>query len=223
MASRAVLRQARRGIHSVYGGFKNQGSGAVSSMTSWTSCRGSVNTHYREAPGLEGYSSSGKQLASAVQHDIDRLLASDWTTDYSGFWEDQVALHANTFTNLYDGGVHTLIAPLTELSNYKPEEKTAIKLKLDYLKAAHKWAERTQEIYSAIFDLRTEMQVHVWDAIEREKILAQCTEACENFAKEVPSEFRRKATKDLEWHLWNLRHWVWDAPNVKRAFPVTMA
>ena len=34
--------------------------------------------------------------------------------------------------------------------------------------------------------------------------------------------YRRKAQRDLEWHLYNLRHWVWDAPNVKAAFPITM-
>ena len=50
---------------------------------------------------------------------------------------------------------------------------------------------------------------------------------CFNFSNTPPfvyflHSYRRKATKDLEWHLWNLRSWVWDAPNVKAVFKNTM-
>jgi hypothetical protein len=63
------------------------------------------------------------------------------------------------------------------------------------------------------------MQREVFDALEREKILAGCVVLVEEFKDEVPAEFARKATTDLEFHLSNLRHWVWDAPNAKMYFP----
>ena len=78
-------RVTKRSIHSVYGGFKNQGAGAVGSMTNWKGCRGSMHTHY-PILNLKGFSKDGVQLASAIEHDITRLLAVDWTTDFNGFW-----------------------------------------------------------------------------------------------------------------------------------------
>eukprot|EP01059_Diplonema_ambulator_P025767 TRINITY_DN42868_c0_g1_i1.p1 TRINITY_DN42868_c0_g1~~TRINITY_DN42868_c0_g1_i1.p1 ORF type:complete len:221 (+),score=57.24 TRINITY_DN42868_c0_g1_i1:68-730(+) len=213
----------RRGIHSVYGGFKNQGSGALPSMLGWGSCRGSVNTHFKELPEFKGYTAGGRRLASSLQHDTERLLASDWTTDYSSFWVDQLEAHKLAYTNLYEGGVNPIAGFFTALSSFKPEEAAAIQRQINYFSSVVKWAEEAQDIYSEIFDQRFHMQRGVWDAIEREKILAGCTEMVVDYGNRVPAEFKRKATKDIEWHLWNLRHWVWDAPNTKAAFPRVMA
>eukprot|EP01060_Flectonema_neradi_P004957 TRINITY_DN1327_c0_g2_i1.p1 TRINITY_DN1327_c0_g2~~TRINITY_DN1327_c0_g2_i1.p1 ORF type:complete len:219 (+),score=33.84 TRINITY_DN1327_c0_g2_i1:44-700(+) len=213
---------SKRSIHSVYGGFKNQGAGAIQSLTNWKGCRGSTHTHYPILNNLKGFSSGGSQLISAIEHDINRILAVDWTTDFSGFWADQVATHQNAYTNLYEGGCG-LFGSFVSLKDPPAEEKQHIKARLQYLQSALKWAEQCESNYTEIFDQRFKMQREVFAAPEREMILASCTELCEKFAADVPSEFRRKATKDLEWHLWNLRHWVWDAPRVKAAFPITMA
>eukprot|EP01061_Rhynchopus_euleeides_P035041 TRINITY_DN59083_c0_g1_i1.p1 TRINITY_DN59083_c0_g1~~TRINITY_DN59083_c0_g1_i1.p1 ORF type:complete len:239 (+),score=89.97 TRINITY_DN59083_c0_g1_i1:38-718(+) len=220
VAGRAALQ--RRCIHSVYGGFANQGAGAIGSALSWDSCRGSQNTHFRELRGLEHLTPAGRKLVSSIVHDTERLLAGDWTTDFSGFWQDQVQMHKSEVINLYEGGENPIGALLCGLSSFEPEEKALVLKKLSYLEAAFKAASECQAIYTVIYDQRFRMQREVWDAVEREKILAACTELCEEFAQNVPSEFKRKATKDLEWHLWNLRHWVWDAPNVKAAFKNTM-
>eukprot|EP01064_Diplonema_japonicum_P011734 TRINITY_DN1917_c0_g3_i1.p1 TRINITY_DN1917_c0_g3~~TRINITY_DN1917_c0_g3_i1.p1 ORF type:complete len:221 (+),score=50.65 TRINITY_DN1917_c0_g3_i1:65-727(+) len=220
-----MLRNAlqRRGIHSVYGGFKNQGSGSLPSLFSWGACRGSVNTHFRVLPEFKNYTSQGQKLASSIKHDTERLLANDWTTDYSSFWADQLEAHKLAHTNLYEKGVNPLAGMFTSLSEFKPEEKAAILQQINYFASAVKWADQAQDVYSEIFDQRFVMQRGVTDPIEREKTLAACTEMVVNYSERVPSEFRRKAMKDVEWHLWNLRHYVWDSPNVKSAFPRVMA
>ena len=82
----ACVAAQRRSIHSVYGGFKNQGAGALSSAMNWGDCRGSQNTHFKELAGHENLTSAGRKLLSNIEHNTDRLLACDWTTDFSGFW-----------------------------------------------------------------------------------------------------------------------------------------
>ncbi|KAJ9470139.1 succinate dehydrogenase subunit [Diplonema papillatum] len=217
-----VLASQGRLIHSAYGGFPNQGAGDVASMMSWGACRGSIQTHFRLDNTIEGLSPAGTKLASAIRHDTDRLMHTDWTTDFSAFWDDQVHMHENEYVNLYEGGLNPLISLFTSVENATTEEKDVVKKDLKYLQACHKWANKSNEIYTYIFDERFRMQREVFDPVEREKILASCTEMVEKFRDEVPADFRKKAAKDVEWHLWNLRHWVWDAPATKAVFKNTM-
>merc|ERR1712093_243943 len=101
--------------------------------------------------------------------------------------------------------------------------KAAAETKLNYLKSALKGAQESEKAYSAIANARFRMQREVFDAFEREKILAGCVVVCDDLAANVPSEFKRKATMDVEWHLNNMRHWVWDAPNAKQTFKRRLA
>jgi len=99
------------------------------------------------------------------------------------------------------------------------EAKVYVGSRLALLQSTLKWAKEAEQNYSAIVRARFYMQRNVFDALEREKILAGCVVLVEDFKKKVPAEFARKATADLEFHLNNLRHWVWDAPNAKMHFP----
>ena len=87
-------------------------------------------------------------------------------------------MHQHQVSTLYDG------------VGKCAEEKAAVLKKLRYFEAAFETANECQEIYSEIFDQRFRMQRSVWSAVEREKILAGCTEMCEAFAAKAPAEFR---------------------------------
>eukprot|EP00755_Sulcionema_specki_P040145 Sspe_Gene.114129::Locus_99592_Transcript_1_1_Confidence_1.000_Length_381::g.114129::m.114129 len=97
---RALARGQSRGIHSVWGGFPGR-NGLISDLTGWSNRRGSYVTHFEMRPLPDSYSSKGKYLASMIADDTRRLLATDWTTDFSGFWRDQVEAEQAMFGALY--------------------------------------------------------------------------------------------------------------------------
>lgn len=173
-------------------------------------------------------------LHSALSDDTQRLLRVDWTTELDPFWRDRVESHAVLYDTLYGDatawGVRRLIFGRAAASStaagaegaLSPAQQEA-QSKLAYLRSVLKWAEQCEACYSSIYKARFSMQRGVFCPIEREKILAGCVAMCNTFKAEVPAEFRRKATQDLEWHLGILRHWVWDCPNAKQHFPRELA
>eukprot|EP00756_Hemistasia_phaeocysticola_P005385 Hpha_TRINITY_DN13307_c0_g1::TRINITY_DN13307_c0_g1_i1::g.95372::m.95372 len=210
-----------RGIHTVWGGFDPR-NGWLSALFG-KKVRSSDLTHLPCTGGWD-FSDAGKYLSSAIKDDTRRLLAQDWTHGFDGWWKDQVGAHVAMYNAAYlkqEPGLDFLVKPVD--SPKFEDEKAAVSKDLEYLKSAFKWAAETEKCYSAIFDLKFEMERYEFDPIEREKLLASATELYLDFLARVPAEFKQKAGKELEWHLFGLRHWVWDAPHVKSAFPRVMA
>ena len=161
-------------------------------------------------------------LYSAIQEDIKRLMGVDWTYDFDSMWRDRVDSHHSLYRTLYNRSSMLLCFLVGDASANK-EGRQEMDCVLNQLDSTLKWAEETERCYSAIAKARFQMQREVFEAFEREKILAGCVEVVENFKASVPSEFRRKACAELDFHLGNMRHWVWDCPNAKRTFPRQLA
>ena len=161
-------------------------------------------------------------LYSAIQDDIKRLMGVDWTYDFDSMWRDRLQSHQGLFNTLYKRS-SLLLCFLVGDASANTEGRMEVERALNQLHSTLKWAEETERCYSAIAKARFQMQREVFEAFEREKILAGCVEVVEGFKASVPSEYRRKACAELEFHLGNMRHWVWDCPNAKRTFPRQLA
>ena len=103
---------------------------------------------------------------------------------------DEVAALASEKLNMYHGGENPLFAFCSNVSKATPEEIAIVTEKLSYLQSAFAAANGVQEVYTVIFDERFRMQRGVWGAVEREQILAGCTELYEDFIAKVPAEFK---------------------------------
>jgi hypothetical protein len=179
------------------------------------------NTPSVAKPG-SGLSEPEEYLISALQDDYQRVLGVDWTVEFDPFWKDRLVSHERMFDTLYGHG-QGLRRMLLGNYSHNTEAKQKAEATLNRLRSAIKWAEECERAYSQIFQARFIMQREVFDAFQREKILAGCVEVVENFKAAVPEEFKRKATSDLGCHLGNMRHWVWDCPNAKQEFPRQLA
>jgi hypothetical protein len=163
-----------------------------------------------------------RYLHSALADDTKRLLNVDWTHDFDSFWADLVASHAAMFEVLYGEG-HTLQKWVMGNCSKNAAAKLEASKKLSYLQSALAAAQDTERCHSAIVKARFTMQREIFDAFEREKLMAGVAVLCNEHKARVPAEFRRKATVDLDWHKANMRHWVWDAPIAKAQFPRELA
>lgn len=175
-----------------------------------------------ELPAHIKLSEPEEYLLSAIEDDIKRINAVDWTIEFDSFWGDRVYSHEKLFEILYAGPCNSAVGWAKFIfsdCSANEEAKLYIGARLAFLQSTLKWAKEAEQYYSAIVRARFDMQRTVFDALEREKILAGCAVLVEEFKAKVPAEFARKATTDLEFHLNNLRHWVWDAPNAKMHFP----
>lgn len=176
-------------------------------------------SHY---PGLK-LSPAEEYLFSAMDDDTKRIMAVDWTVEFDSFWVDRVQSHEMMFDYLYSTQKGWMAKWMFGNCSRNTDAKAAATTKLNYLKSALKWAQESEKAYSAIANARFEMQRDVFDPLQREKILAGCVEVSDKLADRVPTEFKRKATMDVEWHVNNMRHWVWDAPNAKQHFKRRLA
>ena len=168
------------------------------------------------------FSEPEQYLISAVEDDAKRIMSVDWTVEFDPFWRDRLRSHEQLFNTLYKPGSGVrkmLIGSATGGEESKNQAEAA----LNRLRSILKWAEECERRYSLIAQARFKMQREVFDPFEREKILASCVEVCDEYKAKVPAEFRRKACSDLEWHLGNMRHWIWDCPNAKQHFPRQLA
>lgn len=193
-------------------------------ITSQSAYRSFNIHHIPQIAAPEGVklSTTEQYLLSAIEDDINRLMAIDWTFDFDAFWRDRVNQHSETFDIMYKPGRGFSKLIFGNHVNHR-EGRALIESKMNRLKATLQWAEETERRFSAIANARFHMQREVWDAFEREKILASCVELVEEFKKNVPAEFYRKSVGELDNHLMNMRHWVWDCPNAKRTYPRRLA
>nr|CCC90964.1 unnamed protein product [Trypanosoma congolense IL3000] len=157
-------------------------------------------------------------LLSHIEDDTKRLLNLSWTYDFDSFWEDRVDSLEKLNDSIYKKSRSISCFVFGNHSKNVAGQKY-IERKLNYLKSVLHWALATERCYTTIVKARFTMQRDVWNAFERERYLAGCLEVVEEFKKEVPEEFASKAVEELQNHLTSMRHWVWDCPNVKRAFP----
>ena len=194
-------------------------------ISSQTSFRSFYFWHVPEVPVPQGVTMSPSEvyLMSVLEDDLKRLLAIEWCFDFDSFWEDRVKSHTRVFRALYEPSTGGFLKFLVGNAATNAAGKFENEKRLNKIVSALKWAKQTERIYSGINHARFHMQRHVFDAFEREKILAGCVEAVETFKNDVPAEFRRKATAELDTYLANMRHWVWDCPNAKREFPRQLA
>lgn len=155
---------------------------------------------------------------SALVNDLERLGNVDWTYGFDGFWADRMASHEQTFAVLYGDKPGWRKYFLGNYSNNAEGKREAERV-LNSLRSMFKWASETERHFSAIFHSRFYMQREVYDALERERLLGGVLELVENFHKTVPSEYKRKACLDLDWHMHNMKLWTSDMPNLKRSFP----
>jgi hypothetical protein len=182
-----------------------------------------ATTPVRDYEGLGTLSEPEEYLLSALDDDIQRLITVDWTFDFDSFWADRVKSHERMYAILYTTEASFWTKTIFGNATRNDKAKAAAFEKLNYLRSALKWAEEAERVFSGIHNARYLMQREVFDAFEREKILASCVAACDEFAARVPEEFKRKATMDVEFHLNNMRHWVWDTPNAKQVFKRRLA
>eukprot|EP01062_Namystynia_karyoxenos_P075267 TRINITY_DN7248_c0_g1_i1.p1 TRINITY_DN7248_c0_g1~~TRINITY_DN7248_c0_g1_i1.p1 ORF type:complete len:231 (+),score=70.10 TRINITY_DN7248_c0_g1_i1:103-795(+) len=211
-----------RAVHTAWGGFSSP-NGWFADTFGFSKQR-SADLLYVPKTGRWDFSPTGQYLHSAIKDDIRRLLATDWTHGFDGWWIDQVASHEAVFDAAYNKthvGLDLLVSKPDE--NKAAEERAVIHKDLMYLKSVLDCALQTEKCYTVIFDQKFVLQRHIWDPVEREKILAGCCEMFEDFKAKCPAEFKHKAVKELEWHLFGLRHYVWDSPETKAAFPRLMA
>ncbi|KAG8348469.1 hypothetical protein TRVL_00718 [Trypanosoma vivax] len=157
-------------------------------------------------------------LLSCVEDDTKRLLNLSWTFDFDPFWWDRVNSHEKLYRIIYTNEFSFFRYIFGDHSENLMGQRY-IEKKLNYLRSVLHWAFETEKCYSAIAKARFTVQRDVWNALERERYLAGCVEAVELFKREVPQEFSEKALGELENHLTNMRHWVWDCPNAKRLYP----
>jgi hypothetical protein len=176
-----------------------------------------------EVPAGVTMSASEQYLLSVLDDDIKRLLAVEWCFDFDAFWKDRVASHTRLFNILYTSNTGGFMKFVVGNASANAAGRVENARRLNKLQAALKWAVETEKVYSMISLERFHMQRHVFDALEREKILAACVAAVDDFKARVPAEFSRKATAELDTYLANMRHWIWDCPNAKREFPRQLA
>lgn len=187
-------------------------------ITSFNTTR-AFNLWHSPVASIEGgvkLNSVEDYLNSAIEDDIKRLMSVDWTYEFDPFWRDRVNSHANLYKIVYTPGFNFAKHVFGHSGNDKAKE--LIGRKLAKLQSTLKWAEETERRYTSIVNERFRMQREVFDAFEREKILAGCVELSEEFKEMVPSDFRRKAIGELENHLMNMKHWIWDCPNAKQTY-----
>lgn len=158
-------------------------------------------------------------LYSAIINDTNRLGTVDWTYGFDGFWADRLASHEKTFETLYSSNPSGFFKFF--LGNYSTntEGKREVEKVLNSLRDMYKWAAETERCFTAIFNARFIMQREIYDALERERYMGGVLELCEDFHSRVPSEYKRKASLDLDWHMHNMKMWTADMPNLKRSFP----
>jgi hypothetical protein len=182
-----------------------------------------ATTPVKKFDGVGNLSEPEEYLLSALEDDTERLLSVDWTFDFDSFWADRVKSHDALYRTLYKKEGSGLTKWIFGNATGNAKAAALAEQKLNYLKSALKWAQESEKAYSAITNARFKMQREVFDAFEREKILAGCVVVCDELAAKVPAEFKRKSTMDVEFHLNNMRHWVWDAPNAKQTFKRRLA
>jgi hypothetical protein len=238
--SSAALVSASRGVYSIWGSVVHEHDHDIVKPNDQTptiqKVLSPIGTRYwrlftvpavdlSSVPAGVKLSQPEEYLLSGIEDDIKRIGAVDWTVDFDSFWADRVYSHQALFTALYStnstGNSFSKLIFSDCSGNETGREYVASRLAL--LQATLKWAEETERAFSAIARARFEMQRHVFDALDREKILAGCVVVVDEFKERVPAEFARKATTDLEFHLNTMRHWVWDAPNAKMHFPRQLA
>ena len=236
-----TLTSAHRCVYSIWGSVPHEGNNGVSKPNDQTPTMlkvlDSTGTRFHrlvtvpavaksDVPANVTLTEPEEYLLSAIEDDIKRIMAVDWTVDFDSFWADRVYSHERLCESLYadntssSSGWSKLI--FSDCSA-NVAGRAHVGSRLAYLQATLKWAQEAERQYSAIANARFEMQRRVFDALEREKILAGCVVLVDEFKARVPAEFARKATTDVEYHLSNLRHWVWDAPNAKMYFPRQLA
>eukprot|EP00668_Euglena_longa_P022435 GGOE01027920.1.p1 GENE.GGOE01027920.1~~GGOE01027920.1.p1 ORF type:complete len:244 (+),score=71.02 GGOE01027920.1:31-732(+) len=175
-------------------------------------------------------SQQGRVMYSELQADLDQLVHTDWTYQFNPYWPDILASHTMAYGMLYEGQSgstpSTILGRMTGLLpnlSGSAEEKEAIKKVIGEFKEALEWAQKSEAVYSQIFDQRFKMERAVWDTFEREKILAGLIQLYLEYFQTVPDKFKRKVCRELEYHVFSMRRMVHDCPNVKRAFPTLMA
>ncbi|EPY25945.1 hypothetical protein STCU_01147 [Strigomonas culicis] len=180
--------------------------------------------HVPEADMPEGLylNSVETYLLSAIENDTERLLNVSWGYDFDPFWHDRVESHNMLFKTIYENQYPIYRFIFGNCSD-KEAEMLYIQKKLNYLKSVLFWAARTERRYTSIAKARYEVQRNIFNALERERYLCACVEAVDSFREKVPEEFREKAMGELEVHLVNMRHWVFDCPNGKRTFTRRLA
>lgn len=228
-AAAALLNHAR-GVYSIWGSVVLEAPMAQNKtwaerITSQHAYRSFANQNFPEAVVPENVclSATEQYLLSAIEDDSKRLMGVDWTFDFDPFWRDRVQQHIDTFGIIYTENRNSFAKMIFGNASDNKEGKLLIERKLNVLKSIMHCAEETERVFSAIANARFHMQREVFDAFEREKILAGCVQIVEDFKKTVPVDFHRKAVGELDNHLMNMRHWVWDCPNAKRTFPRRLA
>ena len=230
--SRAVAIQATgaRSIYSIWGTVCHdpKATGGKSFIQQWQNESGTRAFALNNTPVTTTTAANGNPLApqevyllNAIEDDYKRIMSVDWTVEFDPFWADRVESHQKLFNTLYTrgSGLRRMM-----IGSYPDSEgKLQAAIALNKLQACLKWATACETSYSKIIEERYVMQRQVYDPVQREKILAGCVEVCEEFKKDVPVEFKRKAVADLEWHLGNMRHWIWDCPNAKQTYPRQLA
>ena len=229
-----TIMSQRRGIYSIWGTVCNEGNSLQPTSTGIVDffvARPDVKSFQLEhAPekaikGMGRLAVAQSYLLSMIENDIERLMSVDWTVEFDAFWGDAVESHRRLYEQVYGGKGNVISATL--LGDFSGPEHAPVKAetqrRLRYLESALKWAEGTERVYTAISNERFTMQREVFNAFEREKILAGCVDAVDSFLATMPAEFKRKATQELEWHLNNVRHWAWDCPNAKMQFTRRLA
>lgn len=238
-AAASVSVAATRGVYSIWGSVPHEGNNGVEKANDQTptiqKVFSPVGTRFwrlttvpavdkASLPANVQLSAPEEYLLSGIEDDIKRIQSVDWTVDFDSFWADRVYSHQSLYNSLYttcSGSAWSKLIFSDCSANAAAIEY--IGARLAYLNSTLKWAQETERCYSAIVNARFHMQRHVFDALEREKILAGCVVVCEDYKERVPAEFAKKGTSDLEFHLNNMRHWVWDAPNAKMEFPRALA
>jgi hypothetical protein len=175
------------------------------------------------------WSEQGQVMQSEIKADLDQLLHTDWTYNRNAYWPDVLASHDMAFGAIYEGKSAGLVGSIGKMTGMLPnlssktDEKEEIAKQLSDLRTAVEWAEKTEAVYTTIFDQKFKLEREVWEPFEREKILAGLIQMYLEFIQTVPQEFKVKVKRELEYHLFALRRMVFDCPNVKRAFPTFMA
>lgn len=223
---------AARGVYSIWGSVVletpiAQNKTWLERITSQSAYRSFSMGHIPESstPSEEAraaLSNTETYLLSAIEDDITRMMAVDWTFDFDPFWRDRVQQHVDTFSILYQPG-KGIAKMMFGNQQHNAVGRNLIEPKLNRLKAILSCAEETERRFSAIANARFHMQREVFDGLEREKILAGCVDIVEEFKQIVPEDFKRKAVGELDNHLMNMRHWIWDCPNAKRTYPRRLA
>lgn len=226
---RAAVLGSCRTVYTIYGATVQEASVAVNADKPEATHRSFALNHSPDTSlntlGVSAVALTDPEayLASAVEDDIRRLLAVDWTVEFDSFWRDRVRSHLMTFDTLYVPDRRPLRRFFLGNAVHNVQVRDAVKKRLNYLESILDVAEATEKHYSTVAKTRFLMQREVFDPLQREKLLARCYEAVDAFTASCPAEFQRKAKTELELHLSNLRHWTCDSPNAKMWFPRRLA